>query len=183
MTWPPFVTWAEGLSTKTVGEDLFFGLHPNFGPKTGLNFEWRPFFFFWSSPNIGQENWLGFELKNFHSGLHYSQIFWISCPPPLLLTCVYISSESVAFLRKLNANRSWIYFTEVESSRTHFEVLGLDLGLEGQVLGLKASSPRKLPCPRLEDSTIFWTVEISLENARNLAENLRAPFLFFSLGA
>ena len=32
------------------------------------------------------------------------------------------------------------------SSRTHFEVLGL---------GLEASSPRKLACPRLEDSTIF----------------------------
>ena len=45
------------------------------------------------------------------------------------------------------------------SSRTHFEVLGLGLGLEGQVLGLglglEASSPRKLPCPRLEDSTIL----------------------------
>ena len=37
------------------------------------------------------------------------------------------------------------------SSRTHFEVLGL----EGQVLGLEASSPQKLPCPRLEDSTFF----------------------------
>ena len=53
------------------------------------------------------------------------------------------------------------YVSEVESSRTslasrtHFEVLGL--GLEGQVhgLGLEASSPRKLACPRLEDSTIF----------------------------
>ena len=45
-------------------------------------------------------------------------------------------------------------------SRIHFGVLGL--GLEGQVLGLgvEASSPRKLPCPRLEDSTIFWIVEI-----------------------
>ena len=38
----------------------------------------------------------------------------------------------------------------MESSRTHFEVLGL----EGQVLGLEASSPR------LEDSTIFWIVKI-----------------------
>ena len=50
-----------------------------------------------------------------------------------------------------------IYYAEVESSktssRTDFEVLGL----EGQVLGLgfEASSPRKLACPRLEDSTIF----------------------------
>ena len=47
--------------------------------------------------------------------------------------------------------------TEVESSRTslasrtHFEVLGL---------GLEASSPRKLACPRLEDSSIFWIVKI-----------------------
>ena len=46
------------------------------------------------------------------------------------------------------------------ASRTHFEVLGL--GLEGQVLGLilEASSPRKLACPRLEDSSIFWIVKI-----------------------
>ena len=44
------------------------------------------------------------------------------------------------------------------SSRTHFDVLGL--GLEGQVLGLEASSPRKLACPRLEDSSIFWIVKI-----------------------
>ena len=42
----------------------------------------------------------------------------------------------------------------MESSRTHFKVFGL--GLEGQVLslGFKASSPQKLPCRRLEDSTI-----------------------------
>ena len=58
------------------------------------------------------------------------------------------------------------YAPEVESSRTslasrtHFEVLGL--GLEGQVLGLglETSSPRKLACPRLEDSSIFWNVKI-----------------------
>ena len=50
------------------------------------------------------------------------------------------------------------FLAEVESLRTHFEVLGL----EGQVLGLglEASSPRKLACPRLEDSTIFWIVKI-----------------------
>ena len=68
-------------------------------------------------------------------------------------------------------------------SRTHFEVLGLGLDLEGQVLGFEASSLQILLCPRLEDSTIFWTVEILLENARNLAENLQAPFLFSSLEA
>ena len=55
------------------------------------------------------------------------------------------------------------------ASRTHFKVLGLGLGLEGQVLGLdlEASSPQKLACPRLEDSTIFWTVKI-LWSARKI---------------
>ena len=43
----------------------------------------------------------------------------------------------------------YIPFTEVESSRTHFEVLGLE-----------ASSPRKLPCPRLEDSSTFGILKI-----------------------
>ena len=37
-----------------------------------------------------------------------------------------------------------IPFKEEESSKTHFEVLGLE-----------ASSPQKLPCPRLEESSIF----------------------------
>ena len=66
------------------------------------------------------------------------------------------------------------------SSRTHFEVLGL----EGRVLslGLEASSPRKLPCPRLENSTVFWIVKLMLINAINLAETLRSPFLFSSFG-
>ena len=59
------------------------------------------------------------------------------------------------------------------SSRTHFELLGL---------GLKASSPRKLLCPRLEDSTFFRTVEILLENVRKLAENLRRTFLCPPIG-
>ena len=36
-------------------------------------------------------------------------------------------------------------------SRIHFEVLGL---------GLEASSPQRLACPRLDDSTIFWIVKI-----------------------
>ena len=51
-----------------------------------------------------------------------------------------------------------LFSTEVESSRTDFEVLGL----EGQILslGLEASRPPKLACPRLEDSTIFWIVQV-----------------------
>ena len=44
------------------------------------------------------------------------------------------------------------------SSRTHFEVLGL---------GLEASSPRKLACPRLEDSSIFLIVKILWSTWKN----------------
>ena len=67
---------------------------------------------------------------------------------------------------------------EVESSKTHFVVLGL--GLEGQVLGfgLEASSPRKLACPRLEDSSIFWIVKILWSAWKNFLENV---FLWRSL--
>ena len=43
----------------------------------------------------------------------------------------------------------YIPFTEVESSRTHFEVLGLE-----------ASSPGKLPCAWLEDSSMFGILKI-----------------------
>ena len=79
----------------------------------------------------------------------------------------------------------------MESSRTDFEVLGL--GLEGQVLGLglETSSPRKLACPRLEDSAIFWNVKIlwsawkifwktffSGDRLKNFCEDLF--FFFFS---
>ena len=42
---PPFVTWAEGLSTETVGEDIFL--------KSGLNLSED--LFFCSSPNFGPE--------------------------------------------------------------------------------------------------------------------------------
>ena len=45
------------------------------------------------------------------------------------------------------------------SSKTHFEVLGLALERQVFGLGLEASSSRKLPCPRIEDSTNIWIVE------------------------
>ena len=88
----------------------------------------------------------------------------------------------------------YYYQAEVESSRTDFEVLGLGLGLEGQVLGLglEAWSPRKLACPRLEDSTIFWNVKIlwsawkifwktffSGDCLKNFCEDLFFFFFFF----
>ena len=84
-----------------------------------------------------------------------------------------------------------MYASEVESSRTslalrtHFEVLGL---------GLEASSPQKLACPRLEDSTIFWNVKIlwsawkifwktffSGDRLKNFCEDLFFFFFFFEI--
>ena len=87
---PLFVTWAEGLSTETVGEDLFlakirtkfewrlffFGLHLILGQKP--DWIWVKAFFFFGLHLIlgqkplkfGQENELGFGLEILHSGLH-----------------------------------------------------------------------------------------------------------------
>ena len=47
--------------------------------------------------------------------------------------------------------------SELESSRTHFEVLGL----EAQVLGFEAYNYKssKMSCSWLKDSIIFWLVE------------------------
>ena len=41
----------------------------------------------------------------------------------------------------------------MQSSRTHFQVLRLDL--KAQVLGLEVCKSSKMSCPRLEDSIIF----------------------------
>ena len=57
----------------------------------------------------------------------------------------------------------------MESSRTHFEVLGL-----------KASSPQKLLCPWLENSTIFWIVKM-LETARKTSQKIREDLFCFPL--
>ena len=66
-------------------------------------------------------------------------------------------------------------FAEVESSRTslasrtHFEVLNLE-----------ASSPRKLPCPRLEDSTIFEPLKFrwkTPETLRKICKDLFFDYL------
>ena len=43
---PPFVSWAEALSTQRVGEDLCFWPAPNFGQKIGLNLREDLFFGF-----------------------------------------------------------------------------------------------------------------------------------------
>ena len=53
---PPFRTWAEGLSTQMVGEDLCFWPALNFGPKNELNLSEG--LFFWTSPSFGQKSGL-----------------------------------------------------------------------------------------------------------------------------
>ena len=70
-------------------------------------------------------------------------------------TYIYVPIEiTQTLLAEVESSRTSV------ASRTHFKVLGL--GLEGQVLGLglEASSPQKLACSRLEDSTISWIVKI-----------------------
>ena len=54
----------------------------------------------------------------------------------------------------------------MESSSTHFEVLGL---------GLEAYKSSKIALSSAKDSTTFRIINL-LENARNLAENLRRHF-------
>ena len=92
----------------------------------------------------------------------------------LITLALYISYFCWSYISQWSTYQRWSPrgrpWPRGTSSRTHFEVLGL---------GLKASSPRKLPCHRLEDSIVFWTVKILLESARNLAENLRRPFFVF----
>ena len=91
---PPFVSWAEALSTQMVGEDLWFCPTPK---RIGLNLS-DDLLFFWSSPNFGQKVGLNlsenlffclhlilgkkllsngekFWAKNVHLDLCFSQIF------------------------------------------------------------------------------------------------------------
>ena len=70
------------------------------------------------------------------------------------------------------------------SSRTHFEVLGLDL--KGQVLRLylEASSPRKLPCPQPRTALFFETLKFcgkTPETLRKICGDLFCLFLFLFL--
>ena len=65
MAWPPFVTWAEGLSTETVSEDLFLA-------KNRTKFECNPTsFFFGLHLIVGQKIMLNLS-EDFFFGLHLS---------------------------------------------------------------------------------------------------------------
>ena len=73
---------------------------------------------------------------------------------------------SVKYLLILEVESSRTSLASRTSSRTHFEVLGL---------GLEASSPQKLACPRLEDSTIFERLKFrwkTPETSRKICKDL-----------
>ena len=67
---PPITT---ALTFSLFSPGAYLGGATGPWPKTGLNLSED--LFFWSSPKFGQENGFGFGLENFHSDLHYSQIF------------------------------------------------------------------------------------------------------------
>ena len=83
----------------------------------------------------------------------------------LMMLVVMTYETSVKATRLLRSSLLWV--SEMESSRTHFEVFGL---------GLEAYKSSKIARSLAKDNTIFWIIKISLKNARNLAENLRRPF-------
>ena len=72
-----------------------------------------------------------------------------------------------------------LHYTEVESSRT-FLASKTSSRTDFEVLGLEASSPRKLPCPRLEDSTIFERLKFRWKTPETLRKICKDLFLVFS---
>ena len=89
----------------------------------------------------------------------------ISYARSVMMLVVMTNETSIKATRLLRSSLLWV--SEVESSRTHFQVLGL---------GLEVYKSSKIALSSAKDSTIFWIIKISLENAKNLAENLRRPF-------
>ena len=71
---------------------------------------------------------------------------YTNCMQHTICICQRVSN---GFVPEVESSRTSL--ASRTSSRTDFEVLGL---------GLEASSPQKLACPRLEDSTTFWIVKI-----------------------
>ena len=121
---PPFVTYAQGLSTETVGDDFFW-------PKTGLNLSedlffvffcffghhlilgqkpdklWVKTLLFWSSPNFGQEN-------GFWSSLFSNFLNFLPPPPPfskILRTLLdarnLVTLSVIALIGEEIANLKW----------------------------------------------------------------------------
>ena len=82
-----------------------------------------------------------------------------------VMLVVMTNETSIKVTRLLRSSLLWV--SELESSRTDFQVLGLNL---------EAYKSSKIALSSAKDSTIFWIIKISLENARNLAKNLRRSF-------
>ena len=89
----------------------------------------------------------------------------ISYARSVMMLVVMTNETSIKATRILRSSLLWV--SRVESSRTHFKVFGL---------GLEANKSSKIALSSAKDSTIFWIIKLLLENARNLAENLRRPF-------
>ena len=90
MAWPPFVTWAEGLSTETVGEDLF-------SAKNRTKFEWRRFFLVGLHLILGRKRtWFGAEKFSFWSSLLSN--FLPPPPPPLFQNPAYATGLTPTIL-------------------------------------------------------------------------------------
>ena len=82
----PFVTWADSLSTETVGEDLFLA-------KNQTKFEWRPFFFFFGLHLIlGRKTDLLLGWKIFI--LVFINLKFSGPPPPPFENPAYATSRS-----------------------------------------------------------------------------------------
>ena len=96
---------------------------------------------------------------------------------------ILILSSEVESLRTSFASRTSL--ASRTSSRTHFEVLGLGLDLEAQVLGLslKPFKSSKMSCPRLEDSIVFWLVERKITNHKHYLNSGIGVARIFDWGA
>ena len=91
--------------------------------------------------------------------------------PVRLTTLMHTAIQSLLCTEVESSRTSLVLRT---SSRTHFQVLGLGL------FSLRSS---KIALSSARGQHYFWTVEILLENARNLAETLQITFLFSAIGA
>ena len=91
----------------------------------------------------------------------------ISYARSVMMLVVMTNETSIKATKLLRSSLLWV--SEVESSRKHFQVLGL---------GLEAYKSSRIALSSAKNSTIFWIIKISLENPRNLAKNLRRPCFY-----
>ena len=81
-------------------------------------------------------------------------------------------NQGILLLLRAKVESSRTSLASRTSSRTHFEVLGL---------GLEALGPRKLPCPRLEYSTIFEPLKFCWKRQKPHRKFVNTFFYFAQL--